>query len=346
MKIGTFLFKPVRLFLWFLASPWLWVTLAVLNVIVAVATLFWKRPFKTWMARQAVYEIIAAYILICIAALHHYVLKDSLEELKIACRRWWCRHWILFLKIVAAVVLGAATTILVIGWSNARLAKEIRRERDAWAAALPRVPEAENGFLVIMDSLKPLEGDFHPWKIMQDDFSLENESDMILLRECLAKYEEPLRKATEALKYDKFLFPADYTKGAATELPNLLSFKRAARLITLKGDLAALEGRYSDAFKEYLKTLHIGRTLSGEPCLTSRDMEQAICAIAFKSFVSTLSGTDLSETDLASTLQILMDLQGRRGDFFSIVKMDHYITLSMVADVIEGKIDLDPLFSW
>jgi hypothetical protein len=338
------MFKPVKLFFRFLFSPYLWVTGGVLSIITAAATILYRRPARGWQTRQAAHEVIAAGAFFCLAVIHRSLAKKpSVQQMRAFLRRWWTKY-----KRPVLVSVTVITTILLvfilIRWrSNVALAKEIRTEFDVWLATLPKVPDDENGMLVIMLGVETF-GELPPEPMNCSWFNIANEEHRKALLDYLEPREQALEKVREGLKYKKFLFPADYSKGPAVEIPNLLGFKYAAQAFVWKGELAELENRKSDALKEYLNALRLAKALSEEPMVISRMIEIAASYIGIKPTTKMLSAGSVAESDLVEALRTLIELHGKSGDFYTIMETEHYCGLAYVAaNIIEDKIDYEQL---
>jgi hypothetical protein len=253
-------------------------------------------------------------------------------------RKRWLRWRTLILGTVAAVVLIAAVFVLIRWRSNVALAKELRAEIEVWLQTIPKIPDSENGMLPVLSGVEAFK-DGLPKRLNAEDFSVENESDKTLLRECLAEREEALAQIYKGLTYKKFMFPDDYGKGYSQKTPSMLQFHNAYRLLLLKGSLLESEGRKSKALNEYLNILRLGETLSNERSIISRMIEVGVVNEAFKPLTRILSERSVGEKEIESTLEEIIQLHGKRSNLFTAGEADYYSALILVADVTEGKID-------
>lgn len=251
--------------------------------------------------------------------------------------KWWLKRKYLILEGIVAVVLVLVILMFLRARSNKLLAKELRAEFKAWLATLPKVPDSENGMLVILQGTNYL-GNYQPYfgRLSRDKFSFQKQADVAFLRGELTKCQKALELIYAGLKYEKFMCPTDYSKGPWAKIPDFLGIKIAAHLIALKGELAEFEGRKSEALKEYLNTLRLGRTLANERFLISRMIEVAVLQIGMQPLTRTLSEDSLSESDLRHLLGTLVELYGRGGDCYSLFENEYYCFAYIAAGLIEG----------
>jgi hypothetical protein len=271
---------------------------------------------------------------------------DNLKR-KVACincsfvfrkARWWRRRRTLILGAIAAPVLVVAVFVLIRWYSNVSLAKELRAEVDAWLQTIPKIQDSENGMLPVLSGLEAFKrGNSLPERLNKEDFSVENQSDKTLLKQYLTEKEQALGQIYKGLSYKKFLCPGDYHKGYKREIPSLLAFRNAARTLELKGNLLESEGKKSEAFNEYLNVLRLGEILSNERVILSRMIEVSVLDRGFKPLTRILSERSVGEEEISTALQMLIDLHGERGSFFTMTEAEYYSFLILVANLVEGR---------
>lgn len=253
-------------------------------------------------------------------------------------QKWWLKRKFLILEGIAAVILVLVIPMFLRYRSNKLLAKELRAEFQAWLETLPKVPDSENGMLVILQGTNYFDN-YQPYfdRLSRDKFSFQKQADVTFLRGDLTKCQKALDLIYAGLKYEKFMCPTDHSKGPRAEIPNFLGIKVAARMITLKGDLAKFDGKKTEALKEYLNALRLGRTLANERFMISAMIEVAVLNIGLRPLTEAFSTTSLAEEDLGKTLETLIKLHGRRGDFYHLVEADYHCGMAYVATaIIEG----------
>ncbi len=89
----SFIFKPFRLLLLFLTSPWLWVVLGALSAVTAIWTLCLRHPVKYWMIKQATVEVAATVGFLMLAIVHHYYLRDFVRQTRQRLKAWFQKWW-------------------------------------------------------------------------------------------------------------------------------------------------------------------------------------------------------------------------------------------------------------
>ncbi len=221
--------------------------------------------------------------------------------------------------------------------SNVRLGEELRKEVDAWLTSIPKIPDDENGALVINKGLKLL-GDLPEVFEEQRDPRIENESDAKILRDYLAENEEALSLIEKAFAYKKWAYTTEYEyyKWSETSFPDLLASRNAAKIYSLRGDIALLEDRKSDAVREYLNVVRLANTFSHERVIISRMSSIATCGIGLKRLLELASDSTLVQEDLSYALNILVKLHGDQGDASSMFTIEYYTFIMILADCLTG----------
>lgn len=115
------------------------------------------------------------------------------------------------LAVVLAIVAAFGIPSLLRYNSNVKLGKELQAEVDAWLASLPRVPESENGALLVNRAIEQFD-DFY------DVFGscyprLDSETMATTLRQYLIDKKAALELLEEGLVFEKWAYTTDYEKG-------------------------------------------------------------------------------------------------------------------------------------
>ena len=342
---GSSMFKPFKMFFRFTISPWLWVLTGVLFAGTAVVTCLYQYPVRRWQWRQAGLEVVAAGFFFVLAVIHRslarsHSVRRAMDRLRAFRSRWWKRLKRPVLITLAAVAVTVTVFALYRWRSNVALAKEIRAEFDAWLETLPKVPDSENGMLVVLEGVNAF-SDYQEASPYLEDYNLEKEGDRAFIKELLASKEQALELICRGLEFEKFQYPTDYSEGPSAEIPSLLSFRCAAEALIWQGELAGLEGRKSDAIKEYLNALRLGRTLADERFLISAMIKIAVEYIGLQPLTKALSEGSIPEEDMANALETMIELHGKGVEFFEVMESEFYAGHFVIAGIVEGKLKLD-----
>jgi hypothetical protein len=248
------------------------------------------------------------------------------------------------LAVVAVVLLVLAVLAFIRARSNMALAKELRAEYETWVAMLPRLPDSENGMLLILEAHDLLPNSL-PERFHEADFSLNYSGDLKLLdpadvklvKECLSDNKDTLEKIFKGLQYEKFQFPIDYSKGFYAEIYAVNELRHAAELFTLKGKLAEWDSKQLEALQEYLNVLRLGQVLDRATYLVARMEGVVVLRTGFYPLMRLLSETPVGEEDLFRVLEELKKLHAEGGEFYTMQELEHYSFLMNVADIIEGN---------
>jgi hypothetical protein len=215
------------------------------------------------------------------------------------------------LAAVLAVVVAILVAMYLRYRSNVVLGHELRKEVDAWLAALPKIPESENGAPVItrgLGLLQPI-----PKQLMGETFGIDDDLEAKLLRDYLATSEEALKLIEKGLAYKKWTFTTDYEKGYLATKPNMVSFIWGVYTYVLKGDLAKREGKESEALKEYANAVRLAATLSGERCLISQMIFGSMSRTGLHWMIKLLSSAKPSQESLFAVLNALFQVHKNKA---------------------------------
>jgi len=257
---------------------------------------------------------------------------------------WWRKRRNKVLLIIAAIILFISGFVLYRWYSNTTLAEELQTEFDEWLAGLPKVPDAENGMLVLVKGTDILGKITVPAFFWEDIIDMKDSASATATGQFLAANKQALDTVRKGLKYKKFLFPADYSKGPATEIPNLLGFKIAARAFVFQGWLHESQGMQVLALEEYLNALRLGRTLANERSIISAMIEVAVLGIGFKPLMENIALNWLKPEELEYVLKELISLHRRSGDFSKALETEYYTGFTwIIREMAGGEIDLSEL---
>ena len=241
--------------------------------------------------------------------------------------------------IIIVIILSISLFLLFRSISNEKLAKEIRMEYQKWQKTLPKLTKPEDGMPIILKGVEKFRIIKHEpipelYFFGFDDLA-DKSNKAYVLREIENK-NEALKAIYKGLTYSKFQAPIDNRY--------LLEFRYAAKLITLKGDSARIDGNIPEAIREYMSALRLGATLCTSDDLASRTAELDILYRVSASLIPMLSEERIDETVLSNVLEDLMELQSKRGSFYPVVKAEFYSYLNLVGDLIEGKSKAEDVF--
>jgi hypothetical protein len=262
------------------------------------------------------------------------------------------RNKIILVTVVGVVALVAVVVFpyLVRGCHNEALANNLHAEFDAWLASLPKIPDSENGALVILEGLVLLEDLPVEYSLMKGYHLTKDGETAAVIRGYLSRNAKALQTVEKGLEYAKWLYPTDYSKGYEALLPHVYNGMKGARAFSLKGDLARLDGDGSAALNEYKKTLRFGGTYSSDRMIVSRLVEIAIYKLALEGIMTLLSEGAAAEEGLSDLCSFIAERHGARGDFHSAMEGERCTFSGTVANVIDGKgraevlLDLPPMY--
>lgn len=156
-------------------------------------------------------------------------------------------------------------------------------ELNAWR---PQVPDSKNGALVLTQAFALI-------RTFPDNRSNLVVAPVLLsrtnqwsteTRQMVADYvltnAEVIAKVHEALQYQRFRFPVDFSYGPSTELPQLNHLKVLARIIALRAALTAEDDHPNDWPEDILSLLGLASTLNDEPCVISHLVRNSILRLA------------------------------------------------------------------
>jgi hypothetical protein len=246
-------------------------------------------------------------------------------------------------KVILAVIIAVAALVpiivipcLVRASRNEALARKLHAEFDAWLASLPQIPDSENGALVILRGLELLED-------LPDAYYFSRKGDLTKgskLEQTMTVYlkrnKEALRTIEKGLDFQKWAYPVEYSEHLAAKFEHLMVIKQAADALKIRGELAELKGNWAAAWREYIKVLRLGSTLSQEPALLSRLVETAIYSTAFIKLVGVLSTQKIPQDTLRSSLELFLKSHACRMGWYETLEADYHIFSKAMADGIDG----------
>lgn len=245
--------------------------------------------------------------------------------------------------IIGAIVLGIIVAVFAMRHyrnaqllyeANMKLRDELRAEVDAWLASLPKLPpDEENGALIVLQGLEKTK-----WCEHLDEYVRRvQDKDADAVRDFLAENDEAFRLIQKGLAYKRRLYPIDNSRALDTKLLPIGEIVLAAKVLTVKGNLAAFEGRKLETLKDYLDVLRLGAMHSSGRNMVVRLLEAAVYGIVFDSLVSALSELPLSAKDLETTLGQLKELYQKRGDFAAVFEDEYHFFILTIADLLDDR---------
>ncbi|MHC4660208.1 MAG: hypothetical protein ACYS8W_00840 [Planctomycetota bacterium] len=237
----------------------------------------------------------------------------------------------IFVVVVLTVVVGVIF-LLVRKSSNRKIALKAKAEFDAWAASIERVPDDENGALDIAEAQKMMGLDDYEKnnvikRIYMGEFSLDNESDVGLLREFMDNSSEAVSMLEKGLEKKKWQYTQDLEKGFSATIPSLLTGKCTAKVLTAVGDLALRDGDMDGAIKQYLNVLKLSITLSQDPVLITRMIEVALSVEANLKILKLVESGKLSEAQLKRMVGEMKKLYALRKDLSEAMDTEYHTML-------------------
>lgn len=101
-----------------------------------------------------------------------------------------------------------------------------------------------------------------------------------MVSEYVATNQAAIAKAREALRFQHFRFPADFSYSVETELPHLGGLKNLGRIIALQSALAAEDGQADEWPDQAVLLINLASTIDEEPTVISHLVRNAIVQMA------------------------------------------------------------------
>jgi hypothetical protein len=160
---------------------------------------------------------------------------------------------------------------------------------------LSPLPDEENGTLVLEEAFL-LKQNFPDGRSNEVDqvlslhrTNLWSDAQRSLARDYVVLNQVALDRAVEGLKFPRFRFVTDYSRGFDTLLPHLKELKPLAHLFSVRARLHAEAAAPSQSARDIQFIVHLAQTLDEEPLLISLMVRAAILQIAVKTTESTLA---------------------------------------------------------
>jgi hypothetical protein len=158
-------------------------------------------------------------------------------------------------------------------------------ELNAW---IPKIPDSENGALLLMRALTNLHDlpEISP-RYTNDVISLKRQQHFSAEQRQIAEQfvqtnAQALVEIKNALRYPKFRYPIDYSRGTAAELPHLAKIKVATQVLQCENTLQS-EDHIAAWTNSVLLQLRLAETLDSEPDLIGSFVRVAVVNIASRS---------------------------------------------------------------
>lgn len=154
-----------------------------------------------------------------------------------------------------------------------------------WAeyqAAIPTALPAENAAPFYRQLKDKREPKVDPLALANELTFFPNPNRLQLAREVLQDNRDSLELVDQAAMLPRCWFDRNWEHGPATMLPEYATIKRAARLVALRGALAAHENRVDDALEDATKLYQIAEHVGEEPHLIARLSSESTYAMGMK----------------------------------------------------------------
>ncbi|TET37944.1 MAG: hypothetical protein E3J72_04440 [Planctomycetota bacterium] len=258
------------------------------------------------------------------------------------------------LVIIMILVIAVLIVLLCFGYvrkrSNHMLAAKLRMEFKQWAAGYEKIPDEENGAILITEGEEEItfaglsedkDNSMMPYRLYHDEYSLDCESDLKLIKEILALNKGAIEKIEKGLSYEKWRYTPDYSDFQKAKIASLTSSNNAAKLFILRAEVAEHEGRSSDAISDYIKAIRLGVTLSQDPVLINRMIEVSVENMVFEKLLEKIVAREFDKGNLSQLVKAMKQLHPIRKKLSKAYESDYYHTLSTIARDIEGKLKFE-----
>lgn len=130
---------------------------------------------------------------------------------------------------------------------------------------------------------------------------------------CLDAHKETFRLLDEAARGTECRYPVDLSKGAAVELPHLLSIRNLGRLLSLRSLYASVTGDSAKVARSLENCIAVVESLRREPLNTSQLVRVALIWIAIEALNEAQNRIDLAPAELLELQEKLASVEGLDG---------------------------------
>ena len=247
-------------------------------------------------------------------------------------RRWWFLATVL---VIAPLVLVVAAVLAIVIWVTARYSvahravqTEVARihaagepitvsDMHAYHQAKPGTNDTTHLWLAAVDSLDEQQfiTDAKPLPIVgEGDADSLPAADLAAAEAFLAKYDATVQLTlTAAQAGGECRFPVEFEKGLSALLPNAQKMRTLARLLQLRGRVAAAKGDTEKAVESVEAIFGTSRSLSHQLLLIEHLVRLATATVALREVETLLRETELTEAQLARLQGHVAALQFQDG---------------------------------
>jgi len=150
-----------------------------------------------------------------------------------------------------------------------------------------------------------------------------------------AANQDLIRELRELAELGGPVYPLDFSKGVAMELPHLAQMRDCARLLRADAIVKAMNGDYSEMVEDVIAGMKLGDAMAQEPILISQLVRIAIYGIMTDAVQKSVSGGDLPP-ELISQLLTHTDHADNRQAFAESFSGEQMMVLQAFSDVRAG----------
>jgi hypothetical protein len=176
---------------------------------------------------------------------------------------------------------------------------------------MPKIPEGENGAIIVLKGAKGLEP--LPDRMKAEDFNAANKEDAAVLKTYISQNDDALGMIEKGLAMERFAYTTDFHLGVKASIPPLTPFRNAARVFVQRGELALAEGRHGEAFVEFLMPLRLCQTMSHDEFLITHMISIACGATGLRAVLRSLQDDPPAPEALEVLLKGLVERHAGRG---------------------------------
>ncbi len=147
---------------------------------------------------------------------------------------------------------------------------------------------------LLFTTLKPLRASDVPWQDVPQRWHDWSDETRQQVAELLAENQDVVREIRQLSERGGPVYPLDFSKGLAMDLPHLAPMRECARLLRADAIIKAMEGNKTEAFEDVIAGMKLGEALKQEPVLISQFVRIAMNGILSSGLQVSLEGADLS----------------------------------------------------
>jgi len=263
------------------------------------------------------------------------------------------RGW-LFGCATAALILVLVAGLGVLGWSwhlnreRERYCAEVRAQIEAYRAARPPVPEAENAAPLYVTafglcrSIPPQprlgtpQNSFNPVSLRADFSSLEHVAYLKSNAPCLAA----LKKALARPKYDSGTGP---DRGPGAVVPNLRGFHNALQLLLMAARSAAQSGKPAEALELLGMALRLARDVNVDELVGGFMIQVAMEEMVAGTLERVLNESAPDAAALGKLAKKLDEHLAERNAATEALRGEKLMIITIAAQMMGGEVEFGPI---